>query len=94
MVAPDALWAGVMLKSILPRLMTLDLRMPGVDGFEILKYIRKDSQLCSLKVLVISGMASADLEKALQYGADDVLAKPFDNNVLLQKVSDLLSSES
>lgn len=89
-VAPDALWAGVMLKNLSPRLMTLDLKMPGVDGFEILKYIRKDPELCSLKILVISGMASVDLEKALCYGADDYLAKPFDNDVLLQKVSGLM----
>jgi DNA-binding NtrC family response regulator len=68
-------------------LVLLDLRMPGVNGLDILRHIRAISP--SSKVVLMSGYATIDSAvKAVKLGATDFLTKPFD----LQRLRDLLSS--
>lgn len=88
--AADGFQAGVKIFSSKPDLITLDLSMPGLDGFEVLKFIREQPELSAVRILVISGLEQAELEKARQLGADAVLAKPFENEQLLQQVQQLL----
>lgn len=90
--ANDGFQAGALLLQLQPALMTLDLQMPGLDGFEVLKFIRQQQTLQQLKVLVISGLGAAELEKALDCGADAVLEKPFDNAALVAAVHSLINS--
>ncbi len=56
-----------------PDIMLLDIIMPGVDGFEVLKKLRSNSQL---PVIVFSAR-SDNAVKAVALGANDFLAKPF-----------------
>lgn len=90
--AADGFQAGVKIVSAKPDLITLDLSMPGLDGFEVLRFIRQQPELVAVKILVISGLAQTELEKAKVLGADAVLGKPFDNQQLLQQVQHLLQS--
>jgi two-component system response regulator VicR len=83
--------AGDALRSFLPELMTLDLSMPGLDGMEVLRYVRKEPDFSTLKILVISALP--DIDKALAAGADDILAKPFERQVLLEKIDTLLDKK-
>ena len=85
--AADGFQAGVKILSSKPDLITLDLSMPGLDGFEVLKFIREQPELAAVRILVISGL---ELEKARPLGADALLAKPFENEQLLQLVQQLL----
>lgn len=59
-----------------PSLVLLDLLLPGVDGFEVLRRIRANDQLKTLPVIVFSNLGQReDIEKAQTAGADDFLIK-------------------
>ncbi len=89
-IAENGFIAGALLLSYKPALVTLDLRMPGLNGFDVLKYIRNKPQLKHLKVLIVSGELPNQLERAVKEGADDSLAKPFSNSDLEAKVKALI----
>lgn len=80
--AADGFQAGSLMLQERPDLVLLDLSMPGLDGYEVIRYIRGNRQICDCRILVISALPSAALKKALDCGADEVLAKPFDNRRL------------
>src|SRR5258706_3395186 len=74
----------------LPFLVLLDLKMPGVDGFEVLDFVKHDSNLKRLLVVVLtSSNFQADVDRAYQLGANSYLVKPaeFDQMVdLIQTI--------
>lgn len=76
-----------------PDLITLDLDMPGLNGYEVLSFIRATPELAKLKVVVISGLAEEALAKAKAHGADAVLAKPFENTTLSNVIAELLRQD-
>lgn len=88
-VANSGFTAGSKLSSFQPALVTLDLSMPGIDGFEVLKLIRAQFD-SSIKVLVLSALDDVALQKATTAGADSMMSKPFDNQALLSEVNALL----
>jgi len=68
-------------------LVLLDVMMPGIDGFEVCKKIRKQEHLDNLPVLFLT--AKTDKEstvKGFKLGAQDYIAKPFDTGELLARV--------
>ncbi len=91
-VARDGFEAGTLLARHRPSLVTLDLKMPGVDGLQVLTYIREHSEHADTSVLVISAETTEGLERALIAGANDVLQKPFENTELLKKIEQLTVS--
>lgn len=63
----------------LPDLMLLDLNMPVMDGFEVLKWLRQQPSLKSLRVIVLTASAHIrDVNIAYQLGANSFLVKPLD----------------
>jgi len=63
----------------LPELMLLDLKLPGIDGFQVLRWIRQQPSLKALRVVVLtSSDALADATRAYQLGANSFLVKPVD----------------
>ncbi|HWX22469.1 MAG TPA: response regulator [Candidatus Binatia bacterium] len=61
----------------LPSLVVLDLKMPGMDGFGVLKWIRHQPAFESLRVVVLSGSgAPEDINRAYILGANSFLTKP------------------
>ncbi len=59
-------------------LVVLDLKMPGMDGFEVLEKIRSQRQYDNLPVVILSSMkGESDLERGFELGADDFIHKPF-----------------
>lgn len=69
--------AMAMLKSLTPPLILLDINMPGVDGMEILSYLKREPRLMNSKVVVITSDDQPETKaKALKNGAKAVLLKP------------------
>jgi DNA-binding response OmpR family regulator len=59
-----------------PDLILLDLILPGIDGFEVLSRMKKESTLASIPVIILSNLGQKDdVEKGLKMGAVDYLIK-------------------
>lgn len=74
--ARDGFTAGLLLSSFRPQLLLLDLSMPGMDGYEVLRRIRLQSELDAMAVVVVTGLADPDVERLRSLGAQEVLSKP------------------
>jgi len=62
-----------------PNLILLDLRLPKVDGLEVLKIVKADADLASIPVVVLTtSSAEADVAKAYESHANSYLVKPMD----------------
>lgn len=63
-------------KSTLPELIFLDIKMPGMDGFEVLKHLRADGKTKDIPVVVLSNFdEEAMVERGLALGANEYLIK-------------------
>lgn len=73
-----------------PILVLLDLKMPKVNGLEVLKTIKADEHLKVIPVVVLSSSREArDLVKCYQYGANAYVVKPVDFTAFMQTVKQL-----
>lgn len=89
--APDADAAFERLRSETPDAIILDVMLPGMDGFEILRRLRSDASTAGLPVLMLSARGEeADKVTGLELGADDYLAKPFSARELAARVHALM----
>lgn len=80
------------LKNESPDLAILDVMMPGLDGYEVLTFIRETAHLEGLPVVMLTARAQLDdIQLGLSLGADAYLAKPFDPEELLSVVESLIS---
>lgn len=73
-----------------PNLITLDVMMPGIDGWEVLKALRADPDLSQVPVVLISIIDNHSL--AAKMGANAILEKPIDINSVLETVDRLLET--
>lgn len=84
----DAL-AGV--HSTHPAAIILDVNMPRLDGFGVLRHLRKSPAVANIPVMMLTARnAPADVREALALGACDFLAKPFNDVTLLARIARLL----
>jgi two-component system, NtrC family, sensor kinase len=75
-----------------PDLILLDIRMPGMDGFELCGYLKADEALKDIPIIFITALSSTeDKVKAFSLGAVDYVSKPFQAEEILSRVSTHLS---
>jgi CheY-like chemotaxis protein len=78
-----------------PSLLMLDLKMPCVDGFELLSWLRRLSGLDQLSVVVMSGSSwQQDFERARRLGADFCLNKSLDFSELVNAIKDVVGQRN
>ena len=71
-------------------LVICDVRMPGIDGFEVLQQVKDHYE--KTKIILMTGYTEDyEISDALVLGADDYLTKPFDDNRVLLSIRNLLS---
>jgi CheY-like chemotaxis protein len=67
-----------------PDLIVMDIRLPGIDGIEVLKRVREDQRLRDIPILALTANAmSGDREKYLAAGFDEYAAKPIIDELLV-----------
>jgi len=77
-----------LLKQFDPDVVVMDLLMPGMDGFEMCREIRKFS---NVPILILSALSKPDMiARALDEGADDYLVKPMKSGVLVAHLNKLV----
>ncbi len=75
-------------------LVILDVDMPEMNGFETLNKIREDENLFNIPVIMLTVKAMMeDQLQGFEYGADEYLAKPFESQILLAKIKNLLTPQ-
>jgi two-component system OmpR family response regulator/two-component system alkaline phosphatase synthesis response regulator PhoP len=74
-----------------PTLVLLDVKMPGMDGFEVLERLRKTPSYVDVPIVMLTSMGSeADVVRGFRLGADDYMLKPFSPTELVARLRRLL----
>jgi signal transduction histidine kinase len=90
--APNGQAALALLEDDRPDLIISDIRMPGMDGFELCERVRTNPDFVQLPFIFLTGRDErADMRRGMGLGADDYLTKPFDPDDLLTAVRVRLS---
>ncbi len=88
----DGLTALEAAPRVKPALAILDVKMPGMDGFEVLRRLRADAALSRLPILMLTSLGSEqDIVRGLDLGADEYMVKPFSPVELVARVRRLLA---
>jgi putative two-component system response regulator len=89
--APDGEQALTLLESMDVDLVLLDVRLPGLDGFEVCSRLKKLERMRLVPVVLITGLGAREHRiRGIHVGADDFLTKPFDAEELYARVASLV----
>ena len=89
--APDGEHALRLLESMDVDLVLLDVRLPGLDGFEVCSRLKKLERMRLVPVVLITGLGMREHRiRGIHVGADDFLTKPFDAEELYARVASLV----
>ncbi|MGQ9476059.1 MAG: response regulator transcription factor [Actinomycetota bacterium] len=89
----DGRTAMRMMRENRPDLLVLDIMMPQMDGWEMLKMIREDDQLRDLPVVVLTAkVQEEDIARGWRMGADGYIVKPFNPVILADSLRKVLEA--
>lgn len=82
---------SAMVKRELPDVVLLDIMMPDVDGFDVLRKLKIDERTRKIPVIFLSGKTGIEhINKGLSLGAQGYITKPFKPSDLVEKVKELI----
>lgn len=74
-----------------PDLMVLDLMLPGMDGFEVTRYLRSHEETQDMPIVILTAKGEeSDIITGLELGANDYISKPFSPKVLTARIRSIL----
>lgn len=77
-----------------PKLILMDLQMPGLDGFELTRLLKRDPGMSDVVIVALTAYAmKGDQERALEAGCDGYIAKPLDPRALPALIADYLTGQ-
>lgn len=89
--AGDAEQALHLLAEFRPRLILMDLQLPGMDGLELTRRLKSDPVTADIPIVALTAYAMVgDAERAREAGCDDYITKPLERKLLLQTIERLL----
>ena len=89
----DARQAVPMFSQLLPDLLLLDISMPVLDGFGVMRQLQVENLSTGIPILVLTADATSSAKhKALELGAQDFLTKPLDETEVLLRINNLLTT--
>ncbi|MBU1289726.1 response regulator [Patescibacteria group bacterium] len=83
------------IKEQMPQLILLDLVLPGIDGFEVLKQVKENRQMDGIAIIILSNLGQqGEVERGIRLGADDYLIKAhFTPDEIIQKAKMILKKK-
>jgi signal transduction histidine kinase len=92
-VAPDGAAALAAVREQPPTLVITDVVMPGMDGYALCREIKSEQRLREVPVILLTSLSEPqDVIRSLECGADNFIRKPFDEQYLLSRISNMLTS--
>lgn len=93
--ATDAEEALKIMESFVPRLILMDLQLPGMSGLELTQKIKSNPNLKKVIILAVTAYAmKGDKEKALEAGCDGYITKPIDTKTMPTMIANYLGSRA
>jgi len=82
-------------ESKIPQLIVLDLMLPGIDGLEVTRLLKRQPKFDKIPIIMLTAKGEeADVVAGLELGADDYITKPFSPRVLLARIKAVLRRQS
>ncbi|MDR3491986.1 MAG: response regulator [Gammaproteobacteria bacterium] len=93
--ASDADEASEVLKRFHPVVILMDLQLPGMDGLELTKILKKDTATKDISIIALTAHAMrGDEERAIEAGCDGYITKPYDTHTLSALIKEILEKRS
>ena len=71
-----------------PDLILLDIMMPGIDGFAVIKKLKADDKSKDIPIIILTASGAKDLErKCMALGVEEIIQKPYESSYLLERIA-------
>ena len=78
-------------KNFKPDAILLDIQLPGMNGYDVIKTLKKNNDTKNIPVVVVTALAmNGDRSKAIEAGADEYIAKPIDPETFISQIESFI----
>lgn len=92
--ATNAVEAGIKMVDRLPSLILMDIKMPGINGFQACEAIKRNPLTESIPIIIISALSDeATINKANKIGVSDYMIKPVEIEKLLKRIKEITQKD-
>lgn len=80
-----------LMRKELPNLVILDIRMPGMDGFEVCRIAKEDPKIKHIPIIFVTTAGQKkDIDRGKELGASGYIVKPYDGRMLVEEIKKLI----